>query len=140
MKDDYVIMSRKVTEWFKAIENEDEFKTLVIAAYSYAFDMVDPEGMLPQWIIDDLDAGREQVKKERKEAERKTPEYRRWRLNVLERDSFTCQLCGQVGGELNVHHIKPYATFPALRYDEDNGVALCKSCHIELHKRARRRG
>src|SRR6266849_6556768 len=35
---------------------------------------------------------------------RKHPEYLRWRLSVMERDNYTCQLCGRRGGNLHVHH------------------------------------
>src|ERR1035437_9156415 len=39
-------------------------------------------------------------------------EYRSWRLGVLSRDNFVCQLCGKSGG--TAHHIKSYAEHPKL--------------------------
>jgi hypothetical protein len=67
--------------------------------------------------------------------ERSSKEYREWRGAVFERDNFTCQICGQVGGELNAHHIKRWSTNVDERYQIDNGVTLCKKCHDSLHRK-----
>ena len=56
-------------------------------------------------------------------------EEKEWRISVFQRDSFTCQVCGQVGGSLEAHHIKSYAYYPEFRHDINNGVTLCKECH-----------
>lgn len=52
-----------------------------------------------------------------------------FRTAVFKRDNYTCQLCGQRGGRLQVDHIKPYCAFPELRTDISNGRTLCVSCH-----------
>lgn len=57
-------------------------------------------------------------------------EYKRWRKSVYKRDNYTCQCCGEKGGDLNAHHIKNYATNKDLRYDKDNGITLCRECHL----------
>jgi len=62
-----------------------------------------------------------------------TPEYRLFRLAVLERDNFTCVTCGKIGGYLEVHHIKPKKQYPELALDVDNGVTQCLECHYDLH-------
>lgn len=66
--------------------------------------------------------------------------YKAWRLSVFERDNFTCQGCDQVGGELQAHHLKTFKDYRALRYDTNNGITLCKRCHLLLHQIKREEG
>jgi len=65
-----------------------------------------------------------------------TPEYMEWRKKIYERDDFTCQKCGEVGGNLNAHHIKSWAKHPDLRYIIENGITLCYGCHRQEHRYA----
>ena len=67
--------------------------------------------------------------------ERSSKDYAEWRKAVFERDCFKCQLCGQVGGGLQAHHIQHWSTNVNKRYQVQNGVTLCKKCHMELHKK-----
>lgn len=60
---------------------------------------------------------------------RKCFKYRKWRELVYKRDNYTCQECGQFGGNLCVHHIKSFAFFPELKYEQDNCITLCNECH-----------
>lgn len=59
---------------------------------------------------------------------------RQWRKAVYERDQHTCQFCLNVGGKLNAHHIHNYADHKDLRYNVDNGITLCVTCHKEFHR------
>lgn len=63
----------------------------------------------------------------------RTPEFIEWRKKVFDRDNYTCQECGQVGGRLNAHHIKEVINYPSLIFDIDNGKTLCFSCHKKTH-------
>lgn len=61
----------------------------------------------------------------------------RWRRRVLAAAGFTCQRCGAADREsLVAHHVAPWATSPALRYDTSNGACLCRGCHTWVHSRA----
>jgi len=66
---------------------------------------------------------------------RRSMEMRLWKKAVLERDNFTCQKTGQVGGKLVAHHICNFADFPELRTSIDNGITLSKESHIKFHKK-----
>jgi len=75
-----------------------------------------------------------------KERVRKSIEYRRWRLAVFVRDNWTCQKCKSRNGNgaevyLEAHHKKPYTKYPKLRFDVNNGLTLCKSCHKDENKK-----
>ena len=63
--------------------------------------------------------------------------YIKWRNNVLNRDNYTCQLCGKTKDEtiLNVHHIERYVDNEELRSDVSNGITLCYECHKKIFNR-----
>jgi len=65
-----------------------------------------------------------------------SPEYINWRKKVFERDNFICQECKEKGGVLHSHHKKPFASFPELRFDSNNGITLCKKCHLKVKHKA----
>lgn len=67
--------------------------------------------------------------------ERGSPKYAAWRKAVFSRDKYTCQVCGKRGGELNAHHLMPWAKNKECRFSVENGVTLCKDCHMDAHKR-----
>lgn len=69
------------------------------------------------------------------QVERNSRKAREWRTSVFQRDKFTCQICGAVGGKLNAHHVKEWAKYKELRFDLSNGITLCEKCHKKLHRR-----
>jgi hypothetical protein len=57
-------------------------------------------------------------------------EYKLWREAVFKRDNYQCIWCSDNrGGNLNADHIKPFASYPELRFAIDNGRTLCVPCH-----------
>jgi hypothetical protein len=65
---------------------------------------------------------------------RESLEYKEWRRKVYERDNFTCQICLNKSKKIVAHHIKSYWDHVNLRIDIDNGITLCRCCHINLHR------
>lgn len=70
--------------------------------------------------------------------QRASMENRLWRTAVFERDNYTCVWCFKKGGWskeekkqiiLNADHIKPFISYPELRFAIDNGRTLCVDCH-----------
>jgi len=59
-------------------------------------------------------------------------EMKLWRKQVFTRDNFTCQACGQIGGELRADHELPFALYPDLRFEVLNGRTLCDPCHKKI--------
>lgn len=62
-----------------------------------------------------------------------TKGYKTWRRQVLSRDNWMCQKCGEEK-KLIAHHIKAYQSYKELRMDVNNGITLCHNCHIDVHR------
>jgi len=57
---------------------------------------------------------------------------------ILKRDSYKCQRCGSAKKgrkSLHVHHIRPWAGNPKLRFVESNVITLCSVCHNWVHSK-----
>ena len=65
---------------------------------------------------------------------RKSYQYNVWRKSVYKRDNWTCQECKQKIKHPIAHHIKSFNDYPELRFEVDNGITLCRSCHKQIHK------
>lgn len=66
---------------------------------------------------------------------RNSTEFRLWRKSVFIRDNWTCQKCKVKGIYLHPHHIQNFAQYPELRFIIDNGITLCKKCHMKFHNK-----
>jgi len=66
---------------------------------------------------------------------RETPADRKWKKEVRQRDNYTCRWpgCGVYSLHIHAHHIHTKRQRPDLRYDVDNGAALCHEHHDYLH-------
>lgn len=66
----------------------------------------------------------------------KNPLWQKKRLEILNRDEFTCVICSDNQTELHIHH-KEYTTGrKPWEYEDSNFQTLCKHCHevIEAYK------
>ena len=54
------------------------------------------------------------------------------RVDVLKRDNYTCQLCNEKGGKLQVDHIKSWAEYVEGRFCIDNCRTVCMGCHYKI--------
>jgi Pyruvate/2-oxoacid:ferredoxin oxidoreductase delta subunit len=67
---------------------------------------------------------------------RKTPKYDEWRFAVYKRDHYTCQYCKKhcASNDIIAHHLEDFRYHKELRYDVNNGVTLCRGCHLNVHR------
>lgn len=62
----------------------------------------------------------------------KSPKWQKKRLNVLNRDNFTCIYCGDKETELHIHHLK-YNGNP-IESPLSDLQTVCKNCHYIISK------
>jgi 5-methylcytosine-specific restriction endonuclease McrA len=67
---------------------------------------------------------------------RKTKEYKDWRDAVYRRDNWSCVTCGTrcKRGNVIAHHVFSFRDYPLLRFDVNNGITMCKKCHLDEHR------
>ena len=59
------------------------------------------------------------------------PNWQKKRLEILDRDKFTCQMCGDNDKTLHVHHLCYHGEKEVWDYDNCYLTTLCVSCHKE---------
>ena len=59
------------------------------------------------------------------------PRWQRRRLEILSRDTFTCQCCGDASSTLHVHHRWYNGGQDPWEASDDALVTLCATCHEE---------
>lgn len=59
----------------------------------------------------------------------KHPLWQKKRLEILERDKFTCQKCWDDQTELHIHHSYYKNGAEPWEYENDSLLSLCKHCH-----------
>lgn len=79
-------------------------------------------------------------KKEESEYSRllKDARWQKKRLEVMQRDNFTCQNCGRGlndGIVLNVHHIRYRRGLLPWEYNDCELITLCEDCHCKTHEK-----
>lgn len=56
-----------------------------------------------------------------------------WAAKILDRDNIQCKMCGS-DEKLNAHHIIPVRELEEKDlFDVNNGITLCRKCHMKIH-------
>lgn len=63
----------------------------------------------------------------------KDPRWQKKRLEIMQRDKFTCRACDEQKKTLNVHHLNYEKNKDPWDYDDLNLVTLCEDCHNVMH-------
>jgi hypothetical protein len=63
----------------------------------------------------------------------KDPRWQKKRLEIMERDNFTCRSCGAKDKTLNVHHAYYDKGKRPWEYPSENMITWCEKCHKKTH-------
>lgn len=63
----------------------------------------------------------------------KSPKWQKRRLEILQRDDFKCQICGDSENTLNVHHLVYHKDRNIWEYEDWELITLCEECHEHEH-------
>lgn len=63
----------------------------------------------------------------------KSPMWQKKRLEIMQRDNFTCKRCLCNNKTLNVHHVRYLKNKKAWEYKDSNYLTLCEDCHSIEH-------
>ncbi len=64
----------------------------------------------------------------------KSPYWQKRRLQILQRDNFTCQICGSTEKTLHVHHLHYRKDAKIWDYPDNTLITLCEDCHRMEHE------
>jgi hypothetical protein len=71
----------------------------------------------------------------KKKKGRRCAAYWKWRKAVMTRDHYKCRWCDETNKSLlQAHHLLGWTKWPDLRFELDNGLTLCHSCHKKWHE------
>lgn len=63
----------------------------------------------------------------------KDPRWQKKRLEILQRDKFTCRSCTDNTTTLHVHHLKYNEHSLIWEYGNEDLITLCETCHEAWH-------
>lgn len=76
---------------------------------------------------------KEQWNKEQSELY-KDPRWQKKRLEIFQRDKFTCQFCQSKIKTLTVHHLEYHGNAKPWDYKDKELITVCEDCHIQETK------
>ncbi len=65
--------------------------------------------------------------------QRKSPQWLKKRMEILDRDGHKCVECGSNTAGLHVHHLKYVRGRKVWEYGDEDLITLCRSCHGKIH-------
>lgn len=65
----------------------------------------------------------------------RSPRWQKKRLEIFNRDNFTCTKCNNTEEQLEVHHLDYLPELKPWEYPMDMMVTLCSSCHNKENNR-----
>lgn len=63
----------------------------------------------------------------------KDPRWQKKRLEVLSKNDFSCEVCGDAKSTLHVHHKEYFKNREPWEYEVDQLACICKECHQNEH-------
>lgn len=63
----------------------------------------------------------------------KHPKWQKRRLEIMDKDNFSCQICGDTENTLNVHHLHYHKGRDIWDYEDWELITLCDGCHEKEH-------
>jgi hypothetical protein len=63
----------------------------------------------------------------------KSPKWQKKRLEIMQRDNFTCQICGETEKQLHVHHLAYLPGRNIWDYSAQHLITVCEECHEFEH-------
>lgn len=64
----------------------------------------------------------------------KDPRWQKRRLEILSKNKFACEVCGDDEETLHVHHIIYHPMRDPWNYEDNELQCLCESCHKEIEE------
>lgn len=61
----------------------------------------------------------------------RSPLWQKKRLEIFQRDNFSCQNCGNTELTLQVHHVEYLGSLDPWEYPNDMLKTLCEPCHVK---------
>jgi len=69
----------------------------------------------------------------------KDPRWQRKRLEIFQRDDWTCKYCGNSEIELHAHHKEYIKDLKPWEYEDSLLITVCRICHDQMHLKIRTR-
>ncbi len=70
------------------------------------------------------------------------PKWQKKRLEILQRDKFTCQICSDTETQLHIHHTEYDKTYKTKAWEYPNHIykTLCSDCHKSITEHIQEHG